>query len=347
MTKISSSSQNVLFQHPDGWIYHGGALLYVTLTYTVGIAGLFSEQWSVNAIATLLLAHSMVIAAYLLHECAHNTIFRENRDNAILGSLLMWVCGTSYGTYEDIRYKHFRHHVDNDDVVWFDYMAFFQSHPRTLRITKWLEWMYIPAHDLIMHFILIFTSFIIPQRRNQRRHNIAIILLRGGLYLWLLVAYPGVAILYAIAYMGMIIVLRFMDSLQHDYAYHTNLFGGVLSEHKGDRNWEQEHTFSNFISHRYPALNLLVLNFCYHNAHHAKPTTPWFNLPRVHRELVGDSAEKIIPLKPQLILYHRNRCGRIAFDDPALLNVSGHNFLHAAQRALVSGGNAASFLTPF
>ena len=347
MTNNSSRSQSALFQHQDGWMYHGGALVYVTLAYTLGIAGLFSEQWPVNALATLLLAHSMVIAAYMVHECAHNTIFSDNRNNASLGSALMWVCGASYGTYEDIRYKHFRHHVDNDDVVWFDYMAFFQSHPRTLKMIKWLEWIYIPAHDLMMHFILIFTSFIIPQRRHQRRYNLETILLRGSLYLWLLVWYPQVAILYAIAYMGMIIVLRFMDSLQHDYAYHTNLFGGVVSEHKGDREWEQQHTFSNFISHRYPALNVLVLNFCYHNAHHAKPTTPWFDLPRVHRELVGDSAEKIIPLKPQLLIYHRNRCQRVAFDDPELLDVSGQDFLHAAQRALVSGGNAASFLTPF
>ena len=33
-----------------------------------------------------------------------------------LGSALTWLCGASYGTFVDIRYKHFRHHVDNDDV---------------------------------------------------------------------------------------------------------------------------------------------------------------------------------------------------------------------------------------
>ncbi len=29
-----------------------------------------------------------------------------------LGRLMSWLCGAAYGTYEDMRYKHFRHHVD-------------------------------------------------------------------------------------------------------------------------------------------------------------------------------------------------------------------------------------------
>ena len=71
----------------------------------------------------------MTIAAYMIHECGHNTVFRTNKANARLGSFLNWICGASYGTYEDIRYKHFRHHVDNDDAVWFEYDKFFRRHP--------------------------------------------------------------------------------------------------------------------------------------------------------------------------------------------------------------------------
>ena len=79
------------------------------------------------------------------------------------------VVGSNYGTYEDIRYKHFRHHVDNDDVVWFDYEAFFKRHPFVLNITKALEWCYIPAHCLIMHLVTMLSGFLIPERRDQRR----------------------------------------------------------------------------------------------------------------------------------------------------------------------------------
>ena len=60
------------------------------------------ESVGANLVSTILLAHGLLI------------------------------CGASYSTFEDIRYKHFRHHVDNDDVVWFDYEKFFLSHPRIL-----------------------------------------------------------------------------------------------------------------------------------------------------------------------------------------------------------------------
>ena len=113
--------------------------------------------------------------------------FVSSRYNAYLGRFMSWLCGAAYGTYEDMRYKHFRHHVDNDDVVWFDYDAFFERHPVVTNVTRVLEWFYIPAHDLIMHVVMVFTSFIIPQRRDQRARNVTVILIRGGIFLALLV----------------------------------------------------------------------------------------------------------------------------------------------------------------
>ena len=157
---------------PLGLRWYGAAVLYAAAMYALGFAGLFATSWTINAVATLALAHGMIIAAYLVHECAHNLVFRRNRHNALLGRLMTWLCGAAYGTYEDMRYKHFRHHVDNDDVVWFEYEEWFEKHPLVLRMTRSLEWFYIPAHDLIMHFIMMFTSFIIPERRNQRPWNI-------------------------------------------------------------------------------------------------------------------------------------------------------------------------------
>ena len=46
-----------------------------------------------------------------------------------------------------------------------------------------------------------------------------------------------------------------------------------------DRQYEEDNTYSNLLSTRYPWLNLLVLNFCYHNVHHNKPSEPWYRLP--------------------------------------------------------------------
>ena len=336
-----------LFRHSRGWLFHSGALLYSVCAFGLGFTGLFHPSLAINLPAMLLLAHGMVIAAYLVHECAHNTIFKANNHNAKLGSFLTWMCGASYAVYDDIRYKHFRHHIDNDDVVWFDYEGFFRNHPLIYRITIFLEWFYIPAHDLIMHFILVFGAFIIPQRRNQRLRNLTVIFARAGCFALLCWFSWKAAALYVMAYLLMMTVLRFMDSLQHDYPYHTNLFEGDRSERKGDRDWEQIHTFSNFISVKYPVLNLLVLNFCYHNAHHAKTFVPWFELPALHKEMFGDDPAKVIDFWPQIRIFHRYRAYRIFHDAPGLSDVEGRAFLRAAQQSQVTGGNAASFLTPF
>ena len=334
------------FYEPAGLAWNGAALAYALAGYAAGLAGLFHSSWLVNLPATLLLAHAMIVAAYLLHECGHNLVFRRMRDNATLGSLLSWICGSAYGTFEDIRHKHFRHHVDNDDVVWFDYEAFFERHPRVLKATRALEWCYVPAHELLMHGIMVFTSFLIPFRRSQRLRNVAVIAVRGGLFLAALFFVPKVALLYALAYLLMMTVLRFMDSLQHDYPYSTTLFERAVPPRRGDVAWEQEHTFSNPHSLRFPKLNWLTLNFGFHNAHHADMRLPWYRLPAKHRELYGDDPQWVIPLASQLRIFHRQRVRRIVgnHDEQA---PTGRDYLRAARRAEVYGGNAASFLTSF
>ena len=334
-------------REPEGLYYHGAAVAYACAAYVVGFAGLFHPSWWLNLAATLLLAHAMTIAAYLIHECGHNTVFVKHSHNAMLGRAMSWLCGAAYGTYEDMRYKHFRHHVDNDDVVWFEYDAFFARHPALTRTLKALEWLYIPAHDLLMHFIMVFTSFVIPQRRDQRLRNVTVILIRGGLFLALLVFFPKVALLYVVAYLLMMHVLRFMDMLQHDYPYNATLFSYAESPHKGDNEWEQEHTFSNPLSLRFEKLNWLTLNFGFHNAHHAQMNVPWYRLPALHRELTGGDPSRVIPFAAQLRLYHRNRVLRVHNPQPADYP-QGADYLQAARagRGPV-GGNAASFLTSF
>jgi len=335
---------------PQGLLYHGGALLYALLAYGFGFAGLFSSLWWVNALAVLLLGHGMIIAAYLIHECGHNTIFKRNEHNAQLGRFLNWITGTSYGTFEDIRYKHFRHHMDNDDAVWWEYEKFFEKHPRVLRVTEWLERFYIPAHELIMHFITVFTSFIIPQRRDQRLRNVVVILARGTVFVALCWFYPKVAIGYVLAYLIMLHVLRLMDSTHHDYGPNPSLFEDKPPSRFGGRATEQEHTFSCPLSLRFIPLNWLVLNFGFHNAHHARPTVPWYRLPEFDEKTFGRDPLRFIPFSAQLLMYHRYRVYRVMHDDGPLLaeqGAMGADYLRACQQARNYGGNAVSFLTSF
>jgi fatty acid desaturase len=338
----------VRLKDEKGLLFYGAALTYACFGYVAGFAALFATHWAINVFGTLLLAHAMVIAAYLIHDCGHNAVFHRQRDNARLGEMLSWLCGAAYGTYEDMRYKHFRHHVDNADVVCFDYDQVFEDHPVLTRLIKMLEWLYIPAHDILMHGVMVFTSFVIPERRNQRSRNVGVIVVRGGIFVALLVYVPKVALLYVVAYLIMIHVLRFMDSLQHDYGYILTLYDPkVRPPHKGDGTWEQAHTFSPTLSLRYPWLNLLVLNFGYHNAHHADMNLPFFRLPEKHRELTGNDPERVIPFLAQLRVYHRNRVRRVWSPRPEEYP-QGDEYLLAARSGIGRvGGNAASFLTSF
>lgn len=343
----SNGMVTAILKEPEGLTYNGSALLYAVCGYILGFAGLFHSAWTINLVAMLLLAHSMIVAAYLIHECGHQLVFRQSRHNARLGRLMSWFCGAAYGTYEDMRYKHFRHHVDNDDVVWFEYEKWFDGHPLSLRLVRALEWLYIPAHDLVMHGIMMFTSFVIPERRDQRLRNFAVILIRGGVFLALVVFYPKVAVLYVVTYLLMMHVLRFMDALQHDYPYNPTLFEYVEPPHKGDAEWEQAHTFSVPHSLRFPRLNWLTLNFGYHNAHHADMNVPWYRLPTLHEKMTGNDPERVVPFSSQLRLYHRNRVLRVNNPQPEGYP-TGKDYLRAARlgRGPI-GGNAASFLTSF
>jgi len=339
-----------IFQEPAGIFYHGLAFAYAMTGYITGLAGLFHEYWLINAVSVVLLGHTMTIAAYLIHECGHNTVFRLNKTNARLGELLNWVCGAAYGTYADIRYKHFRHHVDNDDSVWFEYSVFFEKHPLILQITRILEWFYIPAHDIIMHTIMVFTSFIVPQRHNQRLRNVFMIVVRGGLFFTALALAPKAALLYLVAYMLMIHLLRFTDSPQHDYAGNAVLFEDNPKSRFGGRETEQSHTFSNPVSLKYEKLNWFFLNFGFHNAHHARPTVPWYRLPAYHRELFGDNPERVIPFSAQLYMYHKYRVVRVTHEGGDLdehQDVMAEDYLRACREGRIYGGNAVSFLMSF
>ncbi len=339
-----------MFHEPQAVAYHGGALLYALGAYVFGWLGLFAQHWWINVPATVLLAHGMVIAAYMIHECGHNTVFRSNRANAVLGECLGWLCGSSYTTFEDIRYKHFRHHMDNDDSVWFMHEAFLRRHPWLARIVQACEWLYIPAHDVMMHIILVFNSFIVPGRSRQRPRNLLVIAVRGGLFLLLLMFFPRAALLYVVAYLLMIHVLRFMDSLQHDYGGNPILLEENAASRFGGRATEQLHTFSNPLSFEREWVNWLTLNFGWHNAHHARPTVPWYRLPAYHKANFGSSTDRIARFGTQCRIYHKYRLYRVLHEGG---DIDGRDspmqddYVRAMRAAEIYGGNAVSFLTSF
>mgnify|MGYP003332984197 CR=1 FL=1 len=81
--------------------------------------------------------------------------------------------------------------------------------------------------DMVMHFIMIFSAFIIPARRDQRLRNATVIVVRSALFAGLAWYSPRAALGYVVAYLIMMTILRFMDALQHDYGGIPVLFEEV------------------------------------------------------------------------------------------------------------------------
>jgi fatty acid desaturase len=325
------------FRSEGGMIPNMTAVAYCILAFFGGAAMIFSLEPVWMALGTLALAHGMVIAAYMIHDCAHNAVFRLPRHNAACGRALSWLTGGCYATNEDIRTVHMRHHVENSDAMGFDYRTCLARHPVLHRVVAAAEWLYVPAVELLMHAMVIVAPFVFEERRAQRGRVVAITILRFGLLAGVFLYSPWAYLCYVLAYLLLLTVLRFMDALQHNY-------GDDIAGHKGDRVYEESHTFSNPVSLRHPWLNLLTLNFGYHNAHHARPTAPWHTLPSQHNMLHGGDAPAVIPFGMQLASFHRNRMARIWGDQSEM---QGERFLRRLHEGRAVGANGVSFLTPF
>jgi fatty acid desaturase len=327
-----------VMRYKDGLLPNTLAMTYILLAYGFGWLLLFSSHYALNGIGLLLLAHSMVIAAYLLHECAHNTIFKSPQHNALLGEILAWINGACYGSFDNIRDKHFRHHVDRADVVAFDYRSRLARFPRALKIIQALEWAYIPAVEILMHALVLVLPFTLASRRQRRTRILLVLAMRGTLLLYLAVFHSKVFILYITSYLLFITVMRFMDVHQHTYEIFETLEQPRGAEAKQfDRDYEHANTYSNLISTRHPWLNLLVLNFGYHNAHHFKSAIPWHRLPALHEQQYGDDDDQLLDFASLLKSYHRYRVPRILNDDDDIRGLDrGRGFI---------GVDGVSFLT--
>jgi fatty acid desaturase len=333
MKNISS-----LFRFDDALIPNLLAWAYILLAYILGFAAIMSETVWMNILGVLFLAHSMVIAAYYIHECAHDSLFKKSQHNRIFSEILLWITGASYSDYEAIKHKHVRHHMDRADIVSFDFRERLLKYPKTLKIIQVLEYFYIPALEIMMHALVIILPFIKVSRRHLRSRVITVLVLRVAFFTALASISAKVLLLYPVAYVLFLTVMRFMDVHQHTYDLYETLDQERGDEVKQyDRAFETRNTYSNVLSLKYPWLNLLVLNFSYHNVHHDQQMQPWYRLPKLHKKLYGEDKTQVLLFSNLLNSYHKYRVERIVNSDAADSDVhKGKDFI---------GVDGVSFLT--
>src|SRR5262245_62010593 len=129
-----------LFRESAGALPNTLALGYAVGGYLAGFILMSQAHWFVAALGVLLTTHAMVIAAYLIHEAAHYTLFAAPAHNRLAGEAMSWIAGSAYASFERIRHMHLRHHRERTDVTCFDYKSFLRRHRLLRGITYALEW---------------------------------------------------------------------------------------------------------------------------------------------------------------------------------------------------------------
>jgi fatty acid desaturase len=304
------------FRYSDGVVPNLLALTYTLLGWTAGVLllALAPLPWKLAAIP--LVAHTLITSAYFIHEFAHLAIFVDPGANARWGTFMSWLNGACYADFAELRNKHMRHHVDRADVLTFDYKPLLRRSPFLRRMVVTLEWAYVPAVEMIMHGYVMALPFLDPARRQRRPRLLLIATLRGAAFLVLGWYSPIGLLAYALAYLLMLHVLRFADAYQHTYDAFAILQGGEIPADKlRDRDYEQRNTYSNVVLASHPLSNLLLLNFSYHNAHHARPIEPWYRLPALQAQLFPSDHVQVLPMATLLGAYHRHRVSRLLADD--------------------------------
>ncbi len=296
------------YLHRNKPLWNSLAIFYALAGYGGGLSLILLANSWLNALGVILLSHSLVISAYLAHEFMHGNIFASRNLNAIGGNVVLWLTGGCYVSLQDLMKMHIAHHVNRVDYCRFDLAAYLTSLPVVVRsLLLGLEWLYFPALAFLVRLRSILAPFRLIERKNERWRVIVTFLIRASLFTLLGLVSPKALLLYFVAYIGTIHVLRFVDAFQHTY----EVFAVGAPLPKRDRADEQNNTFSNVISQRYWWLNLLLLNFGYHNAHHELMKCPWHSLHELDKELYTGNETHYVTLPELLHNYHRFRLSRI------------------------------------
>src|ERR1700689_3758566 len=312
-----------LFREPAGVLPNTLVLLATSLGWFTSFILMGAHDVLLNIVGVLLCSHTMVVAAYLIHEAAHQTLFASATANQRVGEWLGFVAGSSYVSFERIRHMHIRHHRDRVDLICFDLKGLLRRRPAERRLLELAEWAYIPATEILLHLQIAWRPVLVRSQRRYLPRALGMLLIRSLLLAALAVWSVKAFLLYLLAYGLMLHVLNFFDAFHHSFEQNVVSPDQVVPKEARDRTYEQANTYSNLVSARRPWLNLLTLNFGYHNAHHERPGTPWYRLPALHRALYGEDVQAVLPLSELVSTWHRNRVRRVSADSYGVPGASG------------------------
>ncbi|HEY9647694.1 MAG TPA: fatty acid desaturase [Chroococcidiopsis sp.] len=275
------------YSQRDKPLWNAIALLYIIGGYLGGLVLILSSSVWANGLGVLLLAHTLFLSAVMTHEFIHSTIFAKQQWNELGGNIMCWINGGCYARFRDLTRLHIAHHVERADFPPVDLTKFLQSLPGPVRAVIYaLEWCYFPAIAFIMQWRALTRPYWSGKRQDERLRTSLVLLIRGSLFAMLAWISPKALLLYFLAYIGMHFLMQIMNAFFHTY----EAFSGSMQVTERDWVYEQTNSYSCLISQKNRWLDLLVLNFGYHNAHHAVMRCPWHSLPELDQELMPHQA---------------------------------------------------------
>ncbi|GAB1261521.1 fatty acid desaturase family protein [Aurantivibrio plasticivorans] len=319
LNPLNSGFLRKLYRYDDAVLPNTVLIVYVVIglmslvVFYADVQSALGVYWAV-LLSVLYRAHLMIIMAYFAHECMHNSIFRRAETNEKMGAFICWLLGAGYHPYQHLKNKHFRHHAERCDVVTLDYRQFLQRHDMLRKVVTLGQRYHLPAAEVLTHILALFSPWIVDEHVQWRKRFLLVFASRVAFFALVASINIQLLVIYWLAYLLCITVLGFMDAYQHTYEIRLTL-DQPRSKPQFDRAYEEQHTYSNLLSRKYPVLNLFVLNFCYHNVHHVKSGEPWYRLPAMHRDRYGVNCPQEIAFHDQLQCYHQYREQRITDND--------------------------------
>ena len=288
------------------------ALSYIIGGYILSLFLITTNIWWSNLLGVILLAHTLTWSAFFAHEFFHHNIFSNSWLNIAFGEIMLFLTGSCYQRFKDLARHHIAHHVHRADFSPFHPFSmsdFLHSLSQPVqKLIIFLEWLCIPAVNLLFRWMIALAPFLSHNRQDERRRNGELLILRGSLFLLLAIYSPKGVILYFLSYVIFLNVIQFSECFQHTYsAFHIE--GKVP---KYSQEYDEAHTYSLALPKYWSWLSLpIFLNNNYHNAHHRLMSCPWYLLPRLNDELYPKQYCQWIAVPKLLKNYFRYRVHRL------------------------------------
>ena len=285
---------------------------YIIGGYLLSLFLITANIWWSNLLGVVLLAHTLTWSAFFAHEFFHNNIFSNSLLNIVFGEITLFLTGSCYQRFKDLARHHIAHHVRRADFSPFHPFSmsdFLRSLPKPVqKLIVSLEWLCIPALNLLFRWMIALAPFLSKNRRDERGRNAGLLILRGSLFLLWAIYSPKAVILYFLSYVVFLNVIQFSECFQHTYsAFHIE-----SKVPKYSQEYDENHTYSLGLPKYWSWLSLpIFLNNNYHNAHHRLMSCPWYLLPRLNDELYPKQYSQWIAVPKLLKNYFHYRVYRL------------------------------------